>query len=1208
MKEVFKTSLAMLAVAMAGSIGVPAAYSAETTPPTAYLVSNAHLDTQWNWDIQTTIKEYVWNTLDRNLRLLDKYPHYIFNFEGGIKYAWMKEYYPREYELLKKYISSGRWHLSGASWDATDAIVPSIESAIRNILLGQTFYRDEFGTESTDIFLPDCFGFGWTLPTVASHCGLLGFSSQKLGWRNHPFYGDSKIPYTVGLWQGVDGSRIMMTHGFDYGRRWDDEDLTENELLAERVAQSPLNIAYSYYGTGDIGGSPTITSVKAVDQAVGKSGGINILSVTSDQMYKDFLPYDEHPELPVFDGELTMDVHGTGCYTSQAAMKLYNRQNELLGDAAERAAVAAELLGQARYPSETLTDAWRRFIFHQFHDDLTGTSIPRAYEFSWNDELLSLKQFAGIVETSSAAVAAMLDTRVKGTPVVLYNALGHTVTDVADIKLPAAKRPAKVTVTDENGNALKAQIVGYENGMVDILAEVTVPANGYSVVDVRMIGKGSEPQYTPAGTIENSLYKIDFDANGDISSLFIKAGGKEMVKPGKTIRLAMFEQNESYAWPAWEILKETLDREPVSITGNVKMTLVERGPLRTTLCIEREYGDSRFKQYVRLYEGALADRIDFYNEVDWASTNVLLKAEFPLAVENPLAVYDLGVGTIERGNNTRIAYEVYSQRWADLTDKTGDYGMTVMNDCKYGWDKPDDNTLRLTLLHTPKTATGYQYQNRQDYGHHTFTYSIVPHAGTLDKSVASNNADVLNQRVKAFVTARHAGQLGRSFSIARTDNKNVAIKAFKKAESSDEYVVRIYETSGTGPQTATIDFPLPIVNAVEADGTEKSTAAAGYHGNTLNVSVGKNGIKTYKVTFEKPRMADVPQHAAVPLAYDKRCFSWQGFESDADFSEGYSYAAELIPDTITVAGIPFRLENKNLLNGKVCAGDSIILPAGRFNRLYMLAATASEISPAEGEFKTGSKTTTFTVPSYTGFIGQWGHTDHTVGYLKEDEVAYIGTHRHSPEGDNPYEFTYMFKYAIDIPEGTKELVLPDNPNLVIFAVTLADEHQPALTAASELFRTSITGGCDEKAVMAAQQKKESLVNVSNQISWSGFVNDSEHPRFLHDGDVSTKWCDLSGIPAYVDYDLGEQRKISEWSIVCAGVENPSYITSTCLLQVRNNPADEWKTVDALLANKRNVVRRTLSEPAEARYLRLLVVQPEQSADGGATRIYEFAVY
>lgn len=134
----------------------------------AYLVSNAHFDSQWNWDVQRSISEYIPKTMDRNLFLLEKYPDYIFNFEGGIKYSWMKEYFPEKYDLVKKYIRQGRWHVTGSTWDATDTNIPSPESFTRNILYGQHFYREEFGVEGTDIFLPDCFGFGWTLPTIAA--------------------------------------------------------------------------------------------------------------------------------------------------------------------------------------------------------------------------------------------------------------------------------------------------------------------------------------------------------------------------------------------------------------------------------------------------------------------------------------------------------------------------------------------------------------------------------------------------------------------------------------------------------------------------------------------------------------------------------------------------------------------------------------------------------------------------------------------------------------------------------------------------------------------------------------------------------------------------------------------------------------------------------------------------------------------------------
>ncbi len=1181
--------------------------SAQTAAPQkakAYMVADAHLDTQWNWDIQTTIKEYVWNTLNQNLFLLNQYPDYIFNFEGGVKYAWMKEYYPREYELMKAFVKAGRWHVSGASWDATDTLVPSIESFIRNIMLGQEFYRKELGVESTDIFLPDCFGFGWTLPTVAAHCGLIGFSSQKLDWRNNPFYGKSKHPFTVGLWKGVDGASVMLAHGYDYGRRWDNEDLSESKYLMELSRCTSLNTVYRYYGTGDVGGSPTIASVASVEKGIKGDGPLKIISATSDQLFKDYQPYDAHSELPVFDGELLMDVHGTGCYTSQAAMKLYNRQNELLGDAAERASVAAALLGTAEYPGKSLTESWQRFIFHQFHDDLTGTSIPRAYEFSWNDELLSLKQFSGILTHAVGSVAGKLDTRVKGIPVVLYNASGFKAADVVTMEVKAPRFPKGVAVYNEQGKQVASQLVSYTDGKVRLLVEATVPANGYAVYDVRLSGEGRKVSAVEATSIENSLYKLTLNENGDITSLLDKKNNKELVKAGKAIRLALFTENESFEWPAWEILKKTVDATPISITEDVKMTLCENGALRKTLCVEKRHGDSFFRQYIHLYEGILAHRIDFTNEVDWQSANALLKAEFPLNLNNEKATYDLGVGSVQRGNNSLTAYEVYAQYWADLTDANGSYGVSIMNDSKYGWDKPDNNTLRLTLLHTPKTKSNYAYQDRQDFGRHTFTYSLVGHTGALDVVRTRENAELLNQRIKAFAVGKHRGELGKSYSLAFSDNRNVLIKALKKAESSDEYVVRVYEAGGKQAQKASIVFADNLVAAVEADGTEKTIGKATFSENRLEVSVNPNGIKTYKVRFASNKKVQTVARP-LPLAYDKKCFSWNEFKAAADFEAGYSYAAELIPTEMNVNGVPFKLETREELNGMACKGNVLKLPADcAYNRLYILAAAASD-KDVKGIFRTGKSVQEIIVPSYTGFIGQWGHTGHTEGYLKDAEVAYVGTHRHSGEGDQPYEFTYMFKFAIDLPEKATEVVLPDNKDIVIFAATLTNVAAASVCPVSELFRTA--NKCNRYQTESSTER----VNILKQdmvMGYSSYVNEKEKPAFMVDGDENTKWCAIAEMPHYVDFDLGSERSINGWKLLNAAGENHSYVTSSCFLQGKTDKNSEWRTLDYVSGNGKNVLNRTLNKPESVRYLRLLVTQPMQSASGKDVRIYEMEVY
>lgn len=1199
-----KTHLIAGAVMLAVAGGQLSAQTVAPKKAKAYMVADAHLDTQWNWDIQTTIKDYVWNTLNQNLFLLNQYPDYIFNFEGGVKYAWMKEYYPREYELMKAFVKAGRWHVSGASWDATDTLVPSVESFIRNIMLGQEFYRKELGVESTDIFLPDCFGFGWTLPTVAAHCGLIGFSSQKLDWRNNPFYGKSKHPFTIGLWKGVDGASVMLAHGYDYGCRWDNEDLSENRYLMELSKCTSLNTVYRYYGTGDVGGSPTIASVASVEKGIKGDGPLKIISAASDQLFKDYQPYGSHPELPVFDGELLMDVHGTGCYTSQAAMKLYNRQNELLGDAAERASVAAALLGVAEYPGKSLTESWQRFIFHQFHDDLTGTSIPRAYEFSWNDELLSLKQFSSILTHSVGSVAGKLDTRVKGIPVVLYNASGFKATDVVTIEVEASRFPKSVAVYNEQGKLVVSQLVSYTDGKVRLLVEATVPANGYAVYDVRLSGEGKEMSAVEAASVENSFYKLTLNENGDITSLFDKRINKELVKAGKAIRLALFTENKSFEWPAWEILKETVDATPISITEDVKVTLCENGALRKTLCVEKRHDDSFFRQYIHLYEGVLAHRIDFTNEVDWQSTNALLKAEFPLNLNNEVATYDLGVGSVQRGNNILTAYEVYAQYWADLTDANGSYGVSIMNDSKYGWDKPDNNTLRLTLLHTPKTKKNYAYQDRQDFGHHTFTYSLVGHVGALDVVQTRENAELLNQRIKAFVVGKHRGELGKSYSLAFSDNRNVLIKALKKAESSDEYVVRVYEAAGKQAQKASIVFADNLVAAVEADGTEKTIGKATFSGNRLEVSVNPNSIKTYKVRFASNKKVQTVAEP-LPLVYDKKCFSWNEFKAAANFESGYSYAAELIPAEMNVHGVPFKLETREELNGMACKGNVLKLPADcTYNRLYILAAAASD-KDVKGIFRVGKYVQEVIVPSYTGFIGQWGHTGHTEGYLKDAEVAYVGTHRHSGEGDQPYEFTYMFKFAIDLPEKATEVVLPDNKDIVIFAATLTDVAATSVCPASELFRTA--NKCNRYQTESSTER----VNILKQdmvMGYSSYVNEKEKPAFMVDGDENTKWCAIAEMPHYVDFDLGGERSINGWKLLNAAGENHSYVTSSCFLQGKSDKNGEWRTLDYVSGNGKNVLNRTLNKSESVRYLRLLVTQPMQSASGKDVRIYEMEVY
>jgi len=172
---------------------------------TLYVVATVHLDTQWRWTIQRTIREYLPDTFNGNFALFDKYPHYVLSWEGAFRYMLIQEYYPEAWERLQGYARAGRWTVAGNMLESVDVHLISPESLIRQFLYGSRYFDRELDSRPTDVFLPDCFGFGFSFPSIAAHCGLKGFSSQKfIKWMK-----PAKTPFDVGVWEGPDGASLL---------------------------------------------------------------------------------------------------------------------------------------------------------------------------------------------------------------------------------------------------------------------------------------------------------------------------------------------------------------------------------------------------------------------------------------------------------------------------------------------------------------------------------------------------------------------------------------------------------------------------------------------------------------------------------------------------------------------------------------------------------------------------------------------------------------------------------------------------------------------------------------------------------------------------------------------------------------------------------------------------------------------------------------
>jgi alpha-mannosidase len=414
--------------------------------------------------------------------------------------------------------------------------------------------------------------------------------------------------------------------------------------------------------------------------------------------------------------------------------------------------------------------------------------------------------------------------------------------------------------------------------------------------------------------------------------------------------------------------------------------------------------------------------------------------------------------------------------------------VAVLNDSKYGWDKPADNVLRLTLLHTGK-ARAYPYQSSNDLGHHRFVYSIAGHGGDWrgerEASVPARAAE-LNQPSIAFQTEAHAGELGRVFSIVSlTDNEGqIAVRALKQAEDSDEIVLRVQELYGR-PVTTNIRFGLPFRSAREINAAEeKAVGSLSFTPNGLQIS-----LKPYQPRTIAVRLKTQPAPASTDATVLDLPFNLDGVSTDANRADGdfdgkkQTLASELLPPELSLDGVQFKLGPRapGALNVLAPKGENIPIPRGPYNRLYVLAAAVG--GDASTTIDVGAKAPQqINVREWQGPIGQWdsrlkeprqlrevyvapmtrgqswtadaiqddlvvsydpatgnvsGIDQIRPGFVKRDEVAWVGTHRHGPDGNQPYIASYIFAYAIDLPPGTRAVRLPNDPRIRIFAMTAA---------------------------------------------------------------------------------------------------------------------------------------------------------------------------
>ena len=749
----------------------------------ATCIGHTHIDVAWWWTVAQT-REKVVRSFATVLKLMEEFPSYKFMSSQPVLYYFLKQRYPELYEKIKQRVAEGRWETEGGMWLEADCNLTSGESLVRQFLHGKRFFKEEFGHDNKILWLPDVFGYSCALPQIMKKSGIDYFMTTKLAWNQI-----NRIPNDTFIWRGIDGSEVLTHLITTTGETQNPKEsffTTYNGMLHpgsimggwERYQNKEINndILISY-GYGDGGGGPTRNMLETSQRMEKGVVGIPRVRQETARTYFDELSerVKDNRRLETWEGEFYFEYH-RGTYTSMGRNKKGNRRSEQL-------LMDLELLGVLNkdYPHETDTRLWRDIILlNQFHDILPGSSIAEVYDVTKAEYEALEQEVKGEIDARLNALAG------SGEAVTVFNTLGFDRDDI--VRLGDVKATG---LRDENGTIYPVQQT--ENGAVAYLRGL--PSKGYKSLALVDAEAASPFLRSDEYHLETPYYTIALDATGAFTSIFDKENDRELLKPGKVARIRCYEDKPIY-YDNWDI--DMFYTEKSWDVDELKsLRWLTDGPVCTTLELTFDCCGSEILQKIHFY--ADTRRIDFETKVDWKLHQHLLKAEFPVDIHADEATFEVQFGNVKRKTHTNTSwdkarFESCAQKWMDFSE--GHYGVSLLNDCKYG-HSVNDGTIGLTLL-----KSGVEPHPNADVEVHEFTYALLPHAESWQEAGTVAESYKLNQRAYAVT----GGETGKAASFASVDQRNVILETVKAAENGEGTVLRLYECENARTK-ATLTVP-----------------------------------------------------------------------------------------------------------------------------------------------------------------------------------------------------------------------------------------------------------------------------------------------------------------------------------------------------------------------------------------------------------------
>ena len=818
--------------------------SSESHRPLITAVGHSHIDVAWLWRLKHT-REKSARTFSTVNHLIKQYPEYQFIQSQPQLYDYIKGDYPEIYEEIKANIKAGNWEVTGGMWVEPDCNVPSGESLVRQLLFGTRFMKKEFGVECSVLWLPDVFGYSWALPQILGKSGLKYFMTTKISWSQY-----NRPTYDTFMWRGLDGTEIL-THFITTTESSKPQFYTYNGIL------NPASAKYSWdhyqqkeindelllaYGWGDGGGGPTKEMIE-MGRRMQELPGIPKIEFGKVEPYFERLGQrvGGARRLPIVDGELYLEYH-RGTYTSQARIKRANRKSEvLLHDVELLHSLALATLENHGYPQEDINENWKILLRNQFHDILPGSSITEVYQDA-------AEEFAALFTSAEGQEREVLqvladEVDFDGQKLVVFNTLSWE--RGGRVTLPWSQELAGKGFWTEAGVRLASKIVEYQGERRLEVTVPAIPALGYASFALRPEDGSDMPRPKEAVTlsdrvIESQYYKLAFNEKGQIVSLFDKEAKREVIPQGQVANELQAFEDRPMNYDAWDIDLYYQEKQyPVDELS--KWEVLEDGPDRVVVGLEWKFLDSTIRQRISVYAESRA--IDFATEIDWQEHSILLKAAFPVAVRSTKATYEIQYGNVERPTHYNTSwdwakFETVAQKWVDLSERN--YGVSLLNDCKYGHDIKN-NVMRLTLL-----KSAIEPDPQADQGLHQFTYGLLPHQGDWYEAKTTQAGYELNFPLRGVISSSAQGTLASSGHLLQVESESTILDTVKKAEDSQELVLRFYEFGNRTDQIS-VTFPHTLRGVRECNLMEKADKDVEFQGNRFTFTLNPYEIRTFKI-------------------------------------------------------------------------------------------------------------------------------------------------------------------------------------------------------------------------------------------------------------------------------------------------------------------------------------------------------------------------